>query len=1254
MNSPIIYFAQVHASSIRSQLDTEDPVLDSAMNLLANNADKDECRIYYKPRLRSMKLVELSKTSDASQIAIVHLAGAGLNNSSEFVIDDEKISAISLTGHLSRFQHLKLLILQGKVSKDFLINVIKIGIPFLLLDSDKSAQQTQHFYQTLAQGQSIFSAYESLINRFPALKEANAQPTEALLADLKNIDHLPGGIYLGFGNKETMAWRMPKKFVIPISDGKKPAKAKKAGKSLFSFRRSQKEESRPIIKTRQPATKTAGKPQPQRTQKTQKKKPSFQLNLPKVTVAQDLFSWKEWKLVNSLKKISPSSMELPSSNKLLIWEKALPYFAVIFGLLVLWYFNVPKYIGSLWNSQETIALEKDLSTDILIIPFHANNSCSDIDRDYEKAIAKGIYQISDSGRLQVNTTIQNNPPCPLDLTVAQQLMESSNSELVVWGSFDPYSLETEINLLSNDQQGEALLIEEKLIGTKGLYFPEALESSIKNVVYWNSAQKAIYESLAQEAISKLSMIDPKTEAAELMVDEQLIDLLILTKDYQEAILMLSKHLEKEPSNTDWLRKRATLYSYTGDANRAFQDLEIAENVSPYALENMIVKAEINLAQGQIETSKELVDQVLAEEPSYEEAKILEAKILSTRGEFQRGIEILTEVIESNPGRMDIYLEQVLYLISAGKRDEANEVLNQLVEMSSNDDRYLLTSANLHVTLSNYDEALEIFQQLVNKNPRGIDAYFGRVEAYTQLERYEEAIADLQNIITMYPQQKAAYAKLANIYSLTGQTEDALNTYNRLIELFPSDYHLYASRGSLQREIGKLDEALSDFNYALSLNDNIPEVSYQRGLLYLEWKQYDLAIEDVNVAIQNNPDQPQTYVNRGRIYAALDQNDKALEDYNYALALAPNNLEAVYHRGMLSFSKKAYQDAIDDLQKSLYKLPNDKQLHLTLAKSYRETGNSVAALNHFETLYKMGVKDQELILPLTALYLETKSYNKALALIKTATPSQEKQYELLYLESAAALGAKKYEQALSSISQALKLAPDSIAYYCHRANVYAANREYELAKTDFLFALELDPLAHEARLGLGEVHFLQGNLVEANSHFDQAKDLAADNAEVFYKRAMFGIAAKDYEAALQDLSECINIDANYAEAYNQRGKLLRSQGKFAQALEDFDQAILAKPGLSEAYYNRGFLHGMQSRYEEAITDLKKSIELGPATSIQYGTLAKMYARQRNEQMLYPAIESALEHKYPVVEIRYDPAFEPYRDQEKFKHLIEAYQ
>jgi len=108
----------------------------------------------------------------------------------------------------------------------------------------------------------------------------------------------------------------------------------------------------------------------------------------------------------------------------------------------------------------------------------------------------------------------------------------------------------------------------------------------------------------------------------------------------------------------------------------------------------------------------------------------------------------------------------------------------------------------------------------------------------------------------------------------------------------------------------------------------------------------------------------------------------------------------------------------------------------------------------------------------------------------------------------------------------------------------------------------------------------------------------------------GVAAfheeEDYQTAIQELTQAIEADPQFAEAYHLRGVVYAEDGQPAAAEADLSQAIALQPDLAEAYYERGrlYLHELE-RPEDALADHTAAIERNPELAKAYIERAKYY-------------------------------------------------
>jgi tetratricopeptide (TPR) repeat protein len=139
---------------------------------------------------------------------------------------------------------------------------------------------------------------------------------------------------------------------------------------------------------------------------------------------------------------------------------------------------------------------------------------------------------------------------------------------------------------------------------------------------------------------------------------------------------------------------------------------------------------------------------------------------------------------------------------------------------------------------------------------------------------------------------------------------------------------------------------------------------------------------------------------------------------------------------------------------------------------------------------------------------------------------------------------------------------------HRGTVYAQNKYFSKAVSDFTNAIELNPKDEI-------IHYKRGNVYQ-NIDFDRA--------------------IKDYDKAIE-------LNPEYADAYYNRGYQYMQIHEYDKALKDFSKSIRLNPKEADVYVNRGYIYFLNGDIKSASADFDKAKELvgGPPSTLTPGEL-----------------------------------------------------
>src|SRR6516225_5094213 len=97
----------------------------------------------------------------------------------------------------------------------------------------------------------------------------------------------------------------------------------------------------------------------------------------------------------------------------------------------------------------------------------------------------------------------------------------------------------------------------------------------------------------------------------------------------------------------------------------------------------------------------------------------------------------------------------------------------------------------------------------------------------------------------------------------------------------------------------------------------------------------------------------------------------------------------------------------------------------------------------------------------------------------------------------------------------------------------------------------------------------------------------------------GVAYKvkgDYDLALKDYDQAIQLNPNAASHYNNRGIIYRLKHDYDRAIADYDAAIWLKSDYVAAFYNRALTYVDKRDYDRALADFGVVLKFNPKSAL----------------------------------------------------------
>lgn len=112
---------------------------------------------------------------------------------------------------------------------------------------------------------------------------------------------------------------------------------------------------------------------------------------------------------------------------------------------------------------------------------------------------------------------------------------------------------------------------------------------------------------------------------------------------------------------------------------------------------------------------------------------------------------------------------------------------------------------------------------------------------------------------------------------------------------------------------------------------------------------------------------------------------------------------------------------------------------------------------------------------------------------------------------------------------------------------------------------------------------------AIADFNQAIQLDSTLVQAYNNRAVCLYNKGEFDSAKQDYEKALQMDSRHVNSYYGLGNIYRVKGDYAKAIENYNEAVKIDPTLASAIVNRGITYSEMGAYAMAIADFKDAIQ-----------------------------------------------------------------
>ena len=472
--------------------------------------------------------------------------------------------------------------------------------------------------------------------------------------------------------------------------------------------------------------------------------------------------------------------------------------------------------------------------------------------------------------------------------------------------------------------------------------------------------------------------------------------------------------------------------------------------------------------------------------------------------------------------------------------------------------------------------------------------------FAQAGELEKAEAEFRHAVEQSPSNVQYIDALARILAQEQKFPEAIAWFEKAVKLDPVDLKLRRDLATARWQDGKPKAARDDLESILKATPKDEQVILLLGMVYEELKDDARATKLLGSVEPLVRQHPESIAALARSYYRIGQKDKARELLT-SLKTYPAGTQGVFLGAQVATDAADYETAEDLFASIKSTFPDHATLGYKLALVQFRSNRVEASQRTLLELISAGYQKSEVYELLGWCYKKQGQIEDAVGAFENAIaiePPREANYLSLgtiFLEQ------RQYRAARAVAEDLVAKRPDSSNGYLLKGMAQLQLGEFTDAVESYGRAVQLDPSAPEAHVGLASAQWSAGMTAAAGNTFEENLKLFprdATNCQEYgrflLKQAETGERTAEARAiALLDKADGLN--GSLPETHFLLGNLLLTKGELTQALPHLERAVQLDPqasryrlALGRAYLRAGRT-GDGAREVQAFRSLKAAEE-----------------------------------------------------------------
>jgi len=670
-----------------------------------------------------------------------------------------------------------------------------------------------------------------------------------------------------------------------------------------------------------------------------------------------------------------------------------------------------------------------------------------------------------------------------------------------------------------------------------------------------------------------------------------------------------------------------------------------------------------LEQGNYEKARVELKNVLQIDPKTAEAYNLLGQVEEQQREWRPALGYYFKAVELDPNLLDVHVRLGrFYLLHAiGQKAQNNskesaqaaeEVTERINTVLKRDPEYvdaLVLKASLSAYQGNMSDAVSQLEEVLGEWPDNERAILALARMYHQQKQSTEAYRVLEQGMSSVHDKIVLRLELASYYAMDKQVDKSIAIMEEVVRADPD---LFAHRATLARyylQVGDKDKAESVFRDAIRVAPEDTSRYLALAEFLKHWRGMPAAIDYIETGVSGLPDKPELEFRLGAFYREVDEPARAILLYEEMVARWGANPEGIRARkelaamyvasgdnrragllieeilqenagdndaliikGKLAVKEQDYDTAIASFRAALKYQPDSMELIHLLAESYVLKGDVRLAADTFKRATEIDLDDMDARLKLARFQLAAGQIDLALKQVEIVLAKQPDDLTALIIKSEAMMQQHNMAGVIKVVETMKAAAPDDAEGWFRMGRIYKLQKNDELARQEFITALEKAPDSESLLAELVDLEIAMGEFNVVEQRLDNILLEQPDHPSADKFMGVVYMADKDFENAEKAFQLHLGKSPQDVPVYLQAARACYNLGRLDDAAAYYRQGLLHNAANVELKSGLAGVYERQGEFESAMKLYNEILAANPGNAVAANNLALILVNKKGDQ------------------------------------------